>query len=36
VEGKPQPDPIVPAEIDLYTTPAQANAWLQSHSDGIP
>ena len=36
VDGKAQQNPIVPAEIDLYTTAAQANAWLAAHADGIP
>lgn len=36
VDGKPQGDPTVPAAIDLYTTSAQADAWLQAHADGIP
>jgi ABC-type sugar transport system substrate-binding protein len=36
IDGKPQTNPIVPAGIGLYTTPAEAQAWLQAHSDGIP
>jgi ABC-type sugar transport system substrate-binding protein len=36
VQGKPQPNPIVPAQITLYTTSPEAQAWLTAHSDGIP
>jgi sugar transport system substrate-binding protein len=36
IDGKPEANPIVPADVDLYTTPAEAQAWLQAHSDGIP
>jgi ABC-type sugar transport system substrate-binding protein len=36
VDGKTKGDRIVPAEIGLYTTSDDANAWLKAHSDGIP
>jgi ABC-type sugar transport system substrate-binding protein len=36
IDGKTMGDRIVPAEIGLYTTSDDANAWLKAHSDGIP
>jgi ABC-type sugar transport system substrate-binding protein len=36
VQGKPQTNPIIPAQIDLYSTSGEAQAWLTVHSDGVP
>jgi len=36
IDRKPRADRIVPAAIDLYTTPDDANAWLAAHRDGVP
>lgn len=36
VDGKSKGSRIVPADIGLYTTPEDANAWLGAHGDGIP
>ncbi|NPD65418.1 substrate-binding domain-containing protein [Lichenicola cladoniae] len=36
VDGKSKGSRIVPADIGLYTTTDEANAWLGAHSDGIP
>lgn len=36
VEKKPQGALIVPNPVDLYTSAAQAKAWLAAHPDGLP
>ncbi len=36
VQGVEAADLIVPIEIDLYTTPEQAQAWIDTHPDGLP
>jgi simple sugar transport system substrate-binding protein len=36
MDGKVSGGQIIPVEIDLYTTPAEATAWLQNHKDGLP
>src|ERR1019366_4012668 len=36
VAGKKPAKVIVPVPVDIYSTPAQAVAWLTAHSDGIP
>jgi simple sugar transport system substrate-binding protein len=27
---------VVPVQVDIYTSPADASGWLQAHADGIP
>ena len=34
--GNPPADLIVPVPVDLYTTPEEAQNWLETHPDGIP
>ena len=34
--GNPPEELIVPVSVDLYTTPEQAQEWLETHPDGIP
>jgi len=35
-QGKKPSTKIVPAAVAAYTTPAAANAWRQTHADGLP
>jgi ABC-type sugar transport system substrate-binding protein len=36
IQGKEGAATIIPVPIDLYTTPAEATAWLDGHKDGLP
>jgi hypothetical protein len=36
MDGKVSGGQVIPVQIDLYTTPAEAQAWLQNHKDGLP
>jgi sugar transport system substrate-binding protein len=36
LQGKEGAATLIPVPIDLYTTPAEATAWLESHKDGLP
>jgi ABC-type sugar transport system substrate-binding protein len=36
LQGQEAAATVIPVPIDLYTTPAQATVWLDSHKDGLP